>query len=299
MDIIENDFLIASFRRNGAELASLKSKKNGKEYIFPGIPQFWSKSSPVLFPIVGCLKNGRFKHKGKEYGMNIHGFANYQDFEISNHTEASIAFILESKGKFSDIYPFEFELTIRYRLEENELIVGYEVVNLSDERMYFSIGGHTAFVCPIIETDKRNEYFLKFHGIDYLDCSRIDMSCGLLYEEHERIELQKADTNDKGGILRIDDNLFDKDTLIGENYQTHEISLLSPDKAPYLSVCFEAPVFGIWSPKGKAAPFICIEPWYGRCDKKSFDGSLSEREWGNALDIKETFYKEFSIKIFT
>lgn len=304
MDIIENELLIASFSRNGAEITSLKSKKTGREYIFPGIPQFWSKSSPVLFPIVGCVKNGKYTHDNTEYNMHIHGFANYQDFEVLNKTDESIEFILKSEGRFLEIYPFEFELIISYRLVENELIVGYKVINLSEETMYFQIGGHTAFACPIEKNEDRKEYYLMFENLKNLDCSRIDMSCGLLMEEHETIPLSEIKQYSGNGILKIEDGLFDKDALIGENNQTNEIYLLTPDQRPYLSVKFDAPLFGIWSPRDRVmpenipAPFVCIEPWYGRCDKREFAGELKDREWINTLGYQEEFYREYIVKIF-
>lgn len=304
MDIIENELLYASFNRNGAEIASLKSKKTKREYIFPGIPQFWSKSSPVLFPIVGCVKNGKYTHKNVEYNMHIHGFANYQEFEVLKTANDSIEFILKSDGRFLEVYPFEFELIISYRLVENELIVGYKVINLSEEEMYFQIGGHTAFNCPIEKNEDRKEYYLMFKNMKALDCSRIDMSCGLLMEEHESIPLLEIDQYRDNGILRIDDSLFDRDALIGENSQTDEIYLLTPNKKPYLSVKFDAPLFGIWSPRDKVmpedipAPFVCIEPWYGRCDKCGFMGELKDREWINKLKKQQEFYREYRVKIF-
>lgn len=302
MDIIENELLIVSFNRTGGEVCSIKVKNTGKEYIFEGIPQFWSKTSPILFPIVGCVKNGKYTYLGNEYKMHIHGFANYQDFEVCRKEENYIEYILKSGKRFKEIYPFEFELVLSYRLIGDRLVTGYRVINKSDEDMYFQIGGHTAFVCPLCADEKRADDYLMFKGIRKLDCSRIDMSCGLLKKEHEEILLEECKEYPGYGFLRITDDLFDKDALIGENNQTQEILLAGSDKKPYLAVCFDAPVFGVWSPRerinGGAAPFVCIEPWYGRCDKTDFEGELKDREWINKIGKNEEFYREYTIKMF-
>lgn len=304
MDIIENELLTVAFNRNGAEVCSIKAKSTGKEYIFGGIPQFWSKTSPILFPIVGCVKDGKYTYNGNEYKMHIHGFANYQDFNVIRCEKEYIEFVLDSNGRFKDVYPFEFRLILSYRLKKNKLITGYRVINMSKEDMYFQIGGHAAFRCPINDYENRSDNYLMFKGIKKLDCSRIDMSCGLLMKEHESMILEDSKEYPKDGFLRITDDLFDKDAIIGENYQTNEILLTDSDKKPYLSVEFDAPLFGIWSPKDRVkpnntvAPFVCIEPWYGRCDKIDFEGDLNDREWINKIGENEEFYKEYSINIF-
>lgn len=97
--------------------------------------------------------------------------------------------------------------------------------------------------------------------------------------------------------MDITADLFDEDALIIEHDQAHRVSLCDPDGEPYLTVRFDAPLFGVWSPAKKNAPFICIEPWYGRCDRETFEGDLSEREYGNALAPSETFYAEYTVTI--
>ena len=289
MDIIENEYLIASFRKKGAELVSLKSKETDTEYILQVSEDSWLRSSPVLFPIVGCLNNNTYRHKGKEYTMYIHGFANCQEFEVVSHSTNRIEYMLESNEKYKHFYPFEFKLILYYELNGKKLTVGYKVINISDETMYFSIGAHPAFNCPIDNHD-RNEYYLRFKGTDRLDRSIIDMSCGLLKTEKEYIDLQE------NSILSIDDHLFEKDALVIENGQTYEVSILKPNKTPYVTVQFDAELFGIWSLKDKKS-FVCIEPWYGRCDKIGFDGELKDREWSNSLLPNEEFNKEYYINV--
>ena len=101
-----------------------------------------------------------------------------------------------------------------------------------------------------------------------------------------------------GGYLQVSDDLFDRDALVVENRQTQRVSLCRPDKSPYVEVTFDAPLFGVWSVPKTDAPFVCIEPWYGRCDHMNFSGTLQQREWGNVLPAKETFEASYTIEIF-
>ena len=94
----------------------------------------------------------------------------------------------------------------------------------------------------------------------------------------------------------LHDNVFDNDALIIENSDVTKVSLIDNDKE-YLTVKFDAKVFGIWSPAKKNAPFVCIEPWYGRCDAEDFSGDITEREWSNSLEVNDNWYKEYEIII--
>lgn len=294
---IENDVLVAKFKKKGAELYSLKSKKSGIDYIFHTFPPMFFGSSPILFPIVGRVKNNKYTYKDKEYNMYIHGFASHQEFEVLEKESNKVTFVLYSNKKYQEIYPFEFELYLIYELVDNSLKVSYKVRNISNEKMYFSIGAHPAFLCPI-DKNNRNQYYIYFDGVSVLDRSKIEMSSGLLYENHEQIELIDANevfVGEKGGILPISDDLFAEDALVFENNQTHKISLLMPDKTPYLSVKFTAPVVGIWSLGDKVLPCVCIEPWYGRCDKKDISVSFDKKEWINELDALCEFSSEYFV----
>jgi galactose mutarotase-like enzyme len=294
---IENDVLVVSIKKRGAELHSLKSKKTGIDYIYHTFPPMFCGSAPILFPIVGRVKNNKYIYDGHEYDMHIHGFVCFQKFEVYEKYDDKVTFLLSSQGRFVEIYPFEFELYVTYELVNNSLMVSYKVKNMSDKDMYFSIGSHPAFTCPI-DGDKRNRYYLYFDGIDKLDRSKIDMSCGLLYDDKYIMELESIENSEKGlsgGVLPIADDLFAEDALVIENHQTHLVSLLMPDKTPYLSVKFEAPLFGIWSLGDRVAPFVCIEPWYGRCDKKDYEGELKDREWINILTSGNEFNSNYTI----
>lgn len=154
--ILQNAKIFAEIDSHGAELVDLQY--NGEQILYKKHPDFWQRQSPVLFPIVGGLKNKKYFYKNQEFSLPQHGFARDQEFILVQNSENFLQFSLKSEKKFRDVYPFEFELLISYFLDENALKVEYEVKNLENSEMYFSIGGHPAFE---IRTDI-NRYLLKF-----------------------------------------------------------------------------------------------------------------------------------------
>lgn len=297
---IKNEYLTVKVNDLGAELMSMEDEKE-TEYLWEGKKEFWQRRSPILFPVVGSLIDKKYRYQGREYKMSQHGFARDMEFTLVEKKEAEIWHRLCSDSSTKEIYPFDFCLEIGYRLEGRVCKVLWRVTNEGTEPMYFSIGGHPAFYCPKMGENKaREQYYLAFGQTKELEVSKIDVECSLAMEEKEILKLPMESENGQDGLLPIDNHLFDEDALVIENHQTHRISLCGSNKKPYLTVCFDAPLFGVWSPlsqDGKIAPFICIEPWYGRCDKKGFKGELAEREWGNTLKAKEIFEAGYSICI--
>ena len=153
--------------------------------------------------------------------------------------------------------------------------------------MYFSIGGHPAFNCPLRAGEKQTDYRIGFDTCEPLVASVLD--------ENGTVSAQKKVLELTDGMLQITETLFDEDALIVEHDQAHKVALYTPEGEKYLEVKFEAPLFGIWSPAGKHAPFVCIEPWYGRSDRADFGQKLEEREWGNVLKAGEIFTAVYQI----
>lgn len=273
----------------GAELKSLKDCRTGQEYMWNGDPKFWKRTSPVLFPLVGNYKGKETRYNGHVYTLPQHGFARDMEFELVSLAKDEIWFRLTSNAETMRKYPFPFCLEIGYKLEERSVRVLWRVVNTGKEAMYFSLGGHPAFVCPLKKEDRQSDYYLRFDTPKEV-VSRMIGTEGLATDMLLSYPLED-------GYLQITDQLFDHDALVIENHQAQSVSLCTPDKKPYVTVSFDAPLFGVWSVPGKAAPFVCIEPWYGRCDHENFNGTLQEREWGNVLDAQETFEASYTIEI--
>ena len=293
MQIIENEYLTVRVNEQGAELAGIWNKENRTEYLWDANPVYWRRTAPVLFPFVGSLKEKQFWYEGKAYPMEQHGFARDMEFEpICEASDAStLWYRLRSNEETLAKYPFPFELRIGYHLEGRKLDTMWEVHNIGDKTMYFSIGAHPAFLCPLGNQGEQTDYSIAFDTDKDIYYSLVNGK-GLVEQENLMLPTEK-------GIVPVTAGMFDKDALIIENHQAHSVSLCKGEGKPYVRVAFDAPLFGLWSPAGKNAPFICIEPWYGRCDKESFAGSLEEREYGNMLVPGEVFQKSFSIEIFT
>ncbi len=287
--IIENDVLKVTINRFGAELSSLIKKETAVEYMWNADERFWKRSAPVLFPIVGSLKNKAFSYDGKLYPMGQHGFARDMEFSLVSNDGNEAWFSLSSDDTTYETYPFAFTLEIGYVLSGNTLKVIWKVVNEDDKAMYFSIGGHPAFMCPLNGEGEQTDYFLAFDSQEDLTYSKLSEN-GLVNKKDNVLA-----TN--GGKLQVSKHLFDEDALVIEGNQAHEVSLCKPDGVPYLTVAFDAPLFGLWSPAKKYAPFICIEPWYGRCDDEAFAGTLEQREYGQCLDAGAQFEVSYTIAI--
>ncbi len=278
---ISNLFLEATFNTKGAELVALKSENNN--YIWNGNPVFWSKHSPILFPIVGTLKDNEYFFEDKKYNLSRHGFARDLDFEIISQTDKSIVFSLKNNNNTLLIYPFEFELQINYELNENNLEVSYQVQNNGKNTMPFSIGAHPAFAL----NDPFDQYSLKFSDDELLNYYLLEND--LISENQNILPL----TNN---ILKLDYKLFENDALVLKTINSNEITILKKEK-PILKMSFVGfPNFGIWTKPN--APFICLEPWYGYSDTINSRQLISEKEGIQLLKPNAIFNAIYSIEIY-
>lgn len=290
MYYIENEYMKIGINSKGAELASLVH--DDKEYLWNADAKYWARTAPVLFPFVGSVSGGAYRYDGNEYKMGQHGFARDMVFEVCEQTEDSIWFVLKDTEETYAKYPFHFALYVGYVISGNKLSVKWKVENTDSKELLFSIGGHPAFMCPIDGKGAQTDYnlVLKKAG-QAVNCVTVGvLSEGLLSEE----EIIMSAVN---GLHKIEADLFDRDALIIENKQLDEVALAYPDGTPYVTVQFDTPLMGIWSPTKKQAPFVCIEPWYGRADRVGFAGELGEREYGRSLSVGEIFEGGFDVVI--
>lgn len=285
---LENEEIKIQVDSLGAELRSLSDRKNGHEYMWNGDEKYWGRISPILFPVVGCCRNKEFRYKGETYSLPQHGFARDMEFTLTEQTTDEMWFRLTDDEKTRENYPFAFVLEIGYRLAGRSVQVMWRVHNPAKEALHFSIGGHPGFRTPLICEEKTTCY-LDFGGIKQLWTRKIND--GLAREETAEVTL------DGDGLLPVTMETFAEDALVIEENQTHRVSLLDEQKKPFVTVSFDAPLFGVWTPSNQNAPFICIEPWYGRCDGENFTGSIEEREWGNTLFSGETFKTAYTIEV--
>jgi len=271
----------------GAELISVKNNLDNREYMWCANPKYWKRHSPVLFPLVGRYNNDKFQYQGKEYSMKQHGFARDKEFALTTKSENEIWFNIEADEDTLSNYPFKFKLECGYRAIKNSVEVMWKVTNNDTKKMYFSLGAHPAFAPPSSDVDMTN-CSLKFNlNEDEIVYSLLNQE-GLLLDDKYILSLENK-------CIGITPDMFDKDALVIENSQSKEVSLLDENNKPFVTVKSDAALFGVWSPVKSNVPFVCIEPWYGRSDRDSFDGDLETREWGNELDTGKVFEANYFI----
>ncbi len=289
MTILSNGELRVEVSAHGAELQSIR--KGETEYLWQGDPAFWGRRSPVLFPIVGSVWESRYRVAGAEYQMGQHGFARDMDFTLVNASETEVRYRLESSVQTKERYPYDFCLEIAYRLRGRCLDVIWEVTNPSAEDIYFQIGAHPAFYYPDYDPQTSGRGHFTFDRSEGLECIRIKEKGCVDAETKWLLELCE-------GVLKLEKDTFDAiDTIMLQDSQVGRVNMFREDGSPWLSLSFDAPVVGIWSPPGKVAPFICIEPWYGRCDRAGFEGDYREKDWMNRLASGEKFESVYTIEI--
>lgn len=300
MITLQNDYLSISVKEHGGELCSIRTKD--REYLWQADPEFWARHSPVLFPLVGSVYDKRLRYDGQEYPMGQHGFARDSDFDVIECTDDTVWLRLESNEKTLAAFPAAFCLELGYRLHDKCIDVIWRVKNpSSDATLHFHIGAHPAFYWP--EHDESEEERGYFHltpsdekgeiapaGI-YASRKLVGKGC---VSPTETFEVK----TDAEGYYPLSSTSFDEiDTIILER-QLKRVALCDVNRKPILALTFDAPVVGLWSPPGRRAPFVCIEPWYGRCDTFGYDGEFKDRDWMNHLLPSEVFEAQYTIEIF-
>lgn len=286
---IENSEFSVQITQIGAEICSFKSKTKDKEYIWQGNPEIWESHAPVLFPIVGGLKNDTFFHKNQAYQLPRHGFIRRnKDLKVISHTADQIVLELTSSEKTKEVYPFDFNFQISFELISNRLKISHQIINTGDEHMFFSLGAHPAFNCPLEEKKIYEDYYLKFNEIESLNTWNLDKN-GQIKEEGELIMNQSQQ-------LPFHSQLFDQDALIFKSLKSRQVSLCEGDHE-HIRVKFDDfSSLGLWAKP--QAPFICIEPWLGYADSSECNQQLTEKEAILSLEPGKTFQASYSIEIF-
>ena len=287
METISHGTLTVQISAHGAELQSIR--KAGREYLWQGDARFWGRRSPVLFPCVGRVWDNHYRHLGQTYEIGQHGFARDMDFGLTYKGGDGAVYWLEASSQTLGKFPFPFRLLVGYLLEGNSVVVKWRVENTGALEMPFQIGAHPAFYYPGLDltSDERGYFLLEKakentkEGLEYT--SPVEKGCA----SPERHPLPL----DEDGLMPTNVHTFDCDTYIFEDKQLRKITLLDRAKKPYVSLQFDTPLVALWSPT-KAhpdCPFVCIEPWYGRCDRVGYTGEWTDREWMQKLQPGEVF----------
>ena len=253
---LKNDDITVVTSTFGGELNSLKSADN-TEYLWQADPAHWKGQAPVLFPMCGSLRNKKAVALGKPVCMERHGVARKQEFEVLKQSADSVTFSLKSNEETLARFPFNFELRITYALHGNSVSTTYTVINTGNEGLPYTIGGHPAFNCPLLDDEDFEDYEIKFEKKEHAYAIYPDKETGLMDMEHEKLILDNTDT------LILKHELFANDSMNFLNLNSKKVSLVSRKSGRGVGFEFkDFPHLLIWSASTKS-PFVALEPWTG------------------------------------
>lgn len=288
MEILKNEHLTIEVSSLGAELQSIRDDE-GHEYLWQADERYWPRHSPILFPIVCGLWEDKYRTEGQEFAMGRHGFARDTEFKLLKKSATKLTYALESNEETLKAYPYKFILSVTYRLENNRIHVVWHVHNTDDKEIHFQIGGHPAFNLPDVKEGEPMRGVMCFDNMGRVE--RIYGNVGGC------VRPERFDTGSVDGVWAFTEETFRDDAVIIDRSQLRQVSLLDKTAHPVVTVDFQAPAVGIWSPYGKNAPFVCIEPWYGLHDWVEYQGEFKEKYLMNHLQPGASFMSEYVITI--
>lgn len=287
---LSNQYLTVNLHPKGAEIISIVGNQDHINYMWKRDACQWANSAPILFPIVGAIKNDTCRIDGKEYHMTQHGFARHNEFEIKNQSQTEVTFTLVSNDEIIKQYPFLFELNVTYKLVENTLTCFINVKNKDHQTIYFQVGGHPAFACPFMENESSNDYYVEFAEYETRNQKVIDVAKRGMSD----VQLPFFD-HEKRFFVR--QQLFNNDAIVIKDFKSENISIKSLNHQK--SIVFHMQGFdhvGLWTAK-HVGGLLAIEPWVGHADYVDFDGEFKEKESCVALDTDKEFNVQFAVEI--
>jgi galactose mutarotase-like enzyme len=251
---IKNDLIEIAVDTYGAELTSIKTVKDSLEFLWQKDDNYWARQAPPLFPIVGGLPDDHYQLGGQTYEMKLHGFARWCEFTLISSGSEELGYCLGDSEESLRQYPFKFEFMVKYKLEANTLRQSFQLNNLDQKTMLFSVGSHPGFRCPLYEGEKMEDYYLLFEKPERIR-SLVELR-GLLTGETKAFlygEREKPLSHSMFGTGEL--------TILKEP-ASKWLELRSRVNERRLRIEFEEfSYIGLWSKNN--APFVCIEPWLG------------------------------------
>lgn len=286
---LENEHLQITLKKEGAELTRMYSKEHKIDYLWNGNPDFWKRHAPILFPIVGKLKDNKYRIENTTYNLPQHGFARDAVFEIINSETDTITFELRASEDSLQKYPYGFELQITYTLKANKLQINYKVINTDNKTIYFSIGAHPAFNCPLIKGTTFNDYYIEFEHNEAINQLHLDTNTGLISPNKTEKKVPKK--------LPLSYDVFKNDAVIFEGLQSESVSLKSTKHQHGITMKVKNwDYFAFWTKKD--TPFICFEPWMGIADFTNTNQNFKEKIGIKKLPTNEEFEVNYTISFF-
>lgn len=253
---LKNKEISVTLKSSGAEIISIKDAM-GTEYLWQGDPSYWSGQAPVLFPIVGCLRNKTASIAGdKTCSFERHGLARKKEFQLISSNDTCAVYTLTANEETLKQYPFHFELQMIYELTDKGVKVTHKIINHDTISMPYCVGGHPAFNCPISKEESFEDYIVEFEKPETARCARLDGE-GLI-NNHGRITILEEESS-----LPMKHSLFYEDALIFDQLKSRKVSLRHKTQPKGISVTFpDFDYLGVWS-SANDGPFVALEPWSG------------------------------------
>lgn len=287
---LQNDCLQINIKNPGAELCAISSLKNGREFMWHADPNIWNGYAPNLFPIIGMLKNNTFIYEDKTYNMPKHGFVRQSNQLVLDFQDTTtLTFKMVSNHELFKMYPFYFEYFINYQLIENKIQITYTIKNIDAKTLYFSVGAHPAFKCPVYQNEAYDNYSIVFEKPETAQTYLLNLETGLVTSKTKPVIKN-------GNEIQLHHNLFNEDALVFKDLKSRKATLKSKTYGDILSVYYDDfPYLGIWAKPN--ANYVCIEPWQGIADSESATQILKEKEGIIALDANKTHKAVYTIEI--
>lgn len=279
---ISSDLLSVGINPFGAELNSVKDK-NGLEYLWQADPKYWKRHAPILFPFIGPLEDGEYTHNKKTYKMTSHGFARDNHFALDELGEDFASFILTGE-ETKDIYPFDFSLKVKYMVSGNKVNTSATVKNTGNEKMYFYLGGHPAFNCPLVPDESFDDYIVEFEKPEFIEQPLEDGSKRTILDNKTEVALSHK--------------LFEHDVFMKSNGNSSCVSLKSKKSGKGVKIDFTGcDCIAVWSPASDAQ-FVCLEPWSSVPSINDKSKELCEKKLAICLAPHEEYDFSFTATMF-
>ncbi|MGL1891606.1 MAG: aldose 1-epimerase family protein [Spirochaetaceae bacterium] len=285
---IQNDKVSIEVNSIGAELWSLKKSGDDLEYLWQGDGTYWTGRSPVLFPNVGAVKGNKMKVDGVEYPLGNHGFPRKAEFELIEGTETKLVYSYKSNDESLKMYPFRFELILSYSLNDKGVSIDYTVKNLDTKEIYFQLGTHPGFNCPLDSELKFDDYYIEFN--------KSEDSRRLFFDQDNLTITNKDEDGLNGNKMPLKHETFYEGAAIFKDINSNEIALKSDKGSRFVKLSFNKfPALGVWQKPD--APYICLEPWHGISDDDNYTGDFKDKSMIITLDKAKEYNCEMTIEI--
>lgn len=286
---ISNDKFTAKIDSLGAQLVSLQGADHF-EYMWVGDPAYWREHAPVLFPIVGALREGKTRIGGQWFEMGRHGFAKRTEFALGAQAADSLSLVLTASPETKAVYPYDFKLTVSYRLQDSGIVTEFQVENPGSADLVYAVGGHPGFNIPVDESAGFEDYTIVFDSPESQRCPVIDMEAGL-------IDWEKSGFTLAGQEIPLKHELFYQDALVFENLNSHGVRIVNKATGKGVRMDFEGfPMLGIWSAVNDG-PYVCLEPWTGCATLVSEGDEFVEKKGMTTLAPGEAKTHRFFVEV--